>query len=498
MKKLIFVLSGLMIAATLCNARQAVPWTSPGDTFDFSPQYSPDGSKIAFVSRRDGRFQLYVMNADGSNQTRLTNHKFNDQGPSWSPDGSKIAFRSDRDGNDEIYVMNADGSNQTRLTKNAAFDGEIPSWSPDGTKLAFHSNRDGNNEIYVVNADGSHPTRLTSNTYSDTLPVWSPDGSKLLFSSDPDGHIELFLMQADGSERTQLTKTAARNDYAMWSPDGSKIVFISNRDDPAWDIFLMNADGSNQTRLTKTRDWDLDPAFSPDGKKIVFNSRRDGRRGIYVMNLDGSGQTKLTNLAVNPFLTLVRESSVDAAIKSYRAGKKKAPTATAFTESELRNLAYEFLDRNRTGEALKLFTLTTEAYPKSSLAFSCLSEALSKAGQKAPPTEAQFINLIKDKGPAEARQVSREVKQRYPKWILISEFQINRLGQGFLNQGQTGAAIEAFKLGLETHPKSANLYDSLGAAYLKAGNKKLSQQSYQRSLAINPNNAAAKEKLKAD
>ncbi len=498
MKRALFVFGWLIQATVLTIARQSAQGSVNGDTFDFSAQYSPGGSKIAFASRRDGTFHIYVMNADGSNQTRLTNSKANDQGPSWSPDGLRIAFFSDRDGNSEIYVMNSDGSNQKRLTSNSSFDGELPAWSPDGSRLAFYSNRDGNNEIYVMNPDGSNQTRITHNASSDTLPVWSPDGSRLLFSSDRFGHIGLFVMNADGSNIAQLTKTAARDDYATWSPDGSRIVFISNRDDPAWEIYIMNADGSSQARLTRTRDWDLDPAFSPDGKMIIFNSRRDGRRGIYVMNADGSNQTKLTNLEVNPFITLVREKGIDAALASYRASKKSDPKAQVFTESELRNLAYWFLDNNQADDAIKLFKLVSEAYPTSSLAFSCLSEAYGKAGRTAPPTEAQFINLIKAKGPVEARKVYRQVKRENPEWVLISEFQINRLGNDYLKEGQLEFAIQAFKLGLETYPKSAGLYDGLGEAYLKSGNKKLARRSYQRSLAINPNSGATKAKLKSD
>ncbi len=87
--------------------------------------------QIAFVSNRDGNFEVYVMDTDGSNQTRLTNNPAIDEGPAWSPDGTKIAFRSDRDGNFEVYVMDTDGSNQTRLTNNPAFD-SFPAWSPVG------------------------------------------------------------------------------------------------------------------------------------------------------------------------------------------------------------------------------------------------------------------------------------------------------------------------------------------------------------------------------
>ena len=107
-----------------------------------TPTPAPCG-KIAFCSNRDSNNEIYVMNADGSNQTRMTNNPAIDNGPSFSRDGSKIAFFSDRDGNQEIYVMNADGSNQTRLTNNPAID-YYPSFSPDGSKIAFVSNRDGN------------------------------------------------------------------------------------------------------------------------------------------------------------------------------------------------------------------------------------------------------------------------------------------------------------------------------------------------------------------
>ncbi len=93
------------------------------------------------------------MNADGSEQTRITNNTINDGTPTWLPDGTKIAFTSERNVNFDVYVMNADGSEQTRITNNTAYDG-YPAWSPDDTKIAFVSNRDGNFEIYVMNSDG--------------------------------------------------------------------------------------------------------------------------------------------------------------------------------------------------------------------------------------------------------------------------------------------------------------------------------------------------------
>ena len=112
--------------------------------------------KIIFASDRDGNKEIYVMDADGSNQTQISNHTKNDSEPSWSPDGSKIALQSERDGKKEIYVMDADGSNATRLTNNSTRE-YYPSWSPDGSKIAFVSDRDGgtdaSKEIYVMDTD---------------------------------------------------------------------------------------------------------------------------------------------------------------------------------------------------------------------------------------------------------------------------------------------------------------------------------------------------------
>lgn len=145
-----------------------------GNQAAWAGTFPGENGKIAFTSNRDGNAEIYVMNPDGTGQTRLTNNAASDFEPSWSPDGTKIIFTSERDGNREIYVMNADGSAQTRLTNNPTEDAS-PSWSPDGTKIAFFSNRGGSDGIFIMNAaDGTGQTRLTNNTASDSQPDFGP------------------------------------------------------------------------------------------------------------------------------------------------------------------------------------------------------------------------------------------------------------------------------------------------------------------------------------
>ena len=132
-------------------------------SFDTSPAWSPDGTRIAFSSNGDGDPEIYVINAQGSGTAQLTNDGATDVHPAWSPDGARIAFASTRDGNGEIYVINADGSDVERLTSSGDTDVH-PAWSPDGTRIAFMSYRDGNWEIVVMNADGSDVERLTNDS----------------------------------------------------------------------------------------------------------------------------------------------------------------------------------------------------------------------------------------------------------------------------------------------------------------------------------------------
>lgn len=254
--------------------------------------------KITFRSRRaGGNGLIFLMDGDGANVEQVTTGGSSPQQdfPNLSPDRSKILYTDWRadvpDPSADIYVVNADGSNVTRLTDDPAADWDAV-WSPTGQMIAFQRDRGGGWEIYIMNADGSGVRRLTNGRGPD----WSPEGGKISFFDDQDGNPEIYVINVDGSERTQLTENAAGDFRPAWSPDGDKIAFDSDRDGN-FEIYIMDADGSNVVRLTDDPDFDSDATWSPDGLRIAFSSNRDGNTEIYAQHVDGAGLVQLTDEA---------------------------------------------------------------------------------------------------------------------------------------------------------------------------------------------------------
>ena len=261
-------------------------------------QLQPEG-QITFQSERDGNFEIYIANADGTALNRITNDPAVDVFPAWSPDGKQIVFSSDRNGDPDIYIMNSDGSGLKQIT-NSKGDDALPAWSPDGKQIAFSSNRDGDDEVYVMDRDGGNVKQLTNNSDMDIFPAWSPDSSRIVFSSSRDVNFEIYVMNRDGSNLLRLTDDPGVDATPSWSPNGMQIAFISNRDGYS-NIFLMDSDGQNIRQITVQKATVEKPSWSADGRLIAYASNLEGNRDIYITEVNGVGLLKLTDSALEDF-----------------------------------------------------------------------------------------------------------------------------------------------------------------------------------------------------
>jgi Tol biopolymer transport system component len=306
--KIAFSRNGEIFVMTLDGA-EVTRLTSFGDLScpnAFSPAWSPNGEKIAYVHCGRSGFSLHVMNADGSRDRRVTEYGRGIVQPAvWSPNGRKIAFADDLVDADPrvgaIIVVRADGTRGRRLAGYRSLNVH-PSWSPDGKKIAFTSDRDGDGDIFVMNADGTGKTKLTDNTVLDETPAWSPDGSRIVFDStvpgppgQGDAGSALHSMNPDGTDLTALTDGTRFDGMPAWSPDSTRILFrgdSSAGQTTSVDIYVINPDGTGETKLTGDQTVDVEADWSPDGTMIAF---MDDYTAIYVINADGTEQTRITN-----------------------------------------------------------------------------------------------------------------------------------------------------------------------------------------------------------
>jgi TolB protein len=297
-------------------------------TVDGNAGQEPPGGPVAFTPRdQAGRLQIFTENLDGANQRQLTFEGDNGR-PKWSPDGRKIAFGSRANGKTWVAVMDADGSNQ-RLLVEATGD---PDWSPDGNQIAFSRpvvSVDGQirPQIWVMNADGSNLRQITQSSTFKGGPSWSPDGTQMVFiliknpGSPTDPQPTIGIMNADGTNERILTtedrvnvrhepdgtttvlETAHDANAPGWSPVDNRIAFWSGIENQYGQIWVINSDGTGSTQLTAdpTHGNDDDPSWSPDGKKILFATGRSGRDELWVMDADGSNERKVSDNDAAPF-----------------------------------------------------------------------------------------------------------------------------------------------------------------------------------------------------
>ena len=230
------------------------------DTNEFYSSWSKGGKRVLFsqIIKDSKDSNLFTVKKDGTDLVQLTKDTKRNSTPAFSPDGKKIAFISTRDGDKyQIYVMNADGSNVKRLTTDSSIAYFNPMFSPDGKRIVYYSEKgDRHDQIWTMNADGSNQTLLTGGIGHNIFPAFSHDGKKIIFSSSNreggntsyvDGSY-VYVMNADGSNLTKLGNI--KSFFARFSPNGKKIAYISGGF-PKTDIYIANADGSGAVKLTK-------------------------------------------------------------------------------------------------------------------------------------------------------------------------------------------------------------------------------------------------------
>jgi photosystem II stability/assembly factor-like uncharacterized protein len=267
--------------------------------------------KLAFVTLAG----LNVMNADTTGETTLTPLSLqcssDESQPSWSPDGSTIAFADCNGVDNNIYLIKADGTGRTQITNDPT--GEIfPSWAPDGNQITYtYGECSGTDhvvpDVFAISPAGTNRTNLTNTGIVDGYSDWSPNGSRIVFtraqsvdcSSVGSDDADLYTIKSIGGGDVQLTNTPSAEINPKYSPDGSKIAFVREFEDTANGVFgesiyVMDADGSNVVKLTPDNMLAVGPTWSPDGTKIAFTASSGGPSQIFVINADGTGLAQLT------------------------------------------------------------------------------------------------------------------------------------------------------------------------------------------------------------
>lgn len=395
-----------------------------------TPDWSRDGTKIAYASRlAGGDYDIWVMNADKTEATQLTDDPANEIMPRWSPDGSKIVFLRRDGGQYKLWIMNADGTDEKPLGNTAGATYMDIEWSPDGSKIAFLLAQGGSSEIYTIKPDGTGLTNITNDPGTrERRPRWSPDGSRIAYERIDGPNTEIYLMDPDGSNKLNITNTPQDDTYPNWHPDGTKIVF---QDEPGG-IYVINTDGTNRTLVTDHPAGDIMPILSPDGKSVLFRSYRDNPgRDIYTINLDGTNVTRITytnGAGINTEFPETWGLPPDPEIKQWLQVRPDNETPHRI------EVAFPFVTAKRLGvDALNISSLDGAQVALSSIdtAISRLSTARAEIGSTQNILSAidrdnnlHHINISAAKSSIEDADVARETTQ-LTKDRIIEESIIN-------------------------------------------------------------------------
>lgn len=251
-------------------------------------------TKITYVVKRGTRYELQVSDADGANAQAVLAANEPIISPAWSPDASRIAYVSFDQKKPMVVVQNlAQGT--TRIVANFWGNNSAPAWSPDGSKLAVTLTRDGISQLYVMDANGGEPRRLAVTPAIDTEANFSPDGKWIAFTSDRGGSPQIYRMPAEGGPAQRLTFEGTYNVRPRFSPDGKSIAFVQ-RESGRFRIAVLEIDTGQVTVLT---DGTLDdsPSYAPNGKMILYEAQVNGRGQLAAVSSDGRVRQRLVSSA---------------------------------------------------------------------------------------------------------------------------------------------------------------------------------------------------------
>ncbi len=252
--------------------------------------YSPDGKTILFESNRTGSWQVYRMDADGSDQQQLTRHDSNNRRPSWHPEGEKIVFESDRSGKSELYLLDLISLNENRLSRIDKGETMFASFSPDGEMIAVSLvESEEKSNIVLMDLKGMIFKYLTSENRRSFYPKWSKNGQEILYFSRKDTENEadeIYRLNLETGEEKRLTHSPYHNFCPAWSKDSDKLVFVSSMEDIRPEIYIMDRDGQNPIRITFNEDGETLPCWSPIDEKILITAYRAGNFEICELELE--------------------------------------------------------------------------------------------------------------------------------------------------------------------------------------------------------------------
>jgi TolB protein len=248
-------------------------------------------TRIAYVTKAGNNYQLEIADSDGEGRQIALRSNEPIISPAWSPDGTKVAYVSFEAKKPVVYVQNL-VTKQRTVVANFKGSNSAPSWSPDGTRLAVALSRDGLTQVYVVNADGSNLKRLSNTNGIDTEPQFSADGQSIYFTSDRSGGPQIYRMSAAGGDARRVTFSGSYNISPRVSPDGKTLAYISRRDGK-FQLYALDLSNGQEQRLSDTAK-DDSPSFSPNGKYLMY-ATDSGRRGsLAVVSVDGRVKHRLT------------------------------------------------------------------------------------------------------------------------------------------------------------------------------------------------------------